>query len=231
MLAPLAVYHAGASIRNELASEHLVDGGALSPDTFVRHVQETMRRALASDAAGPAAASQAPRSAAFHPPVEDRAQTPVRGSSMTPAASWPARAVLLRSPRSRPAVPAEPPADRVRVSGQVEATEVQVATQVAGRILELKVAEGDRSRLAQLSPGWIRPTRSSVSRAARADRAQADAQLRLLRAGARPEDVASGRGAGGRRPIRRRGRGRGVAAAQTDVDRFERLLASNSGTA
>ena len=49
MLAPLVVYHAGAPIRNELATEHLVDGGVLAPDAFVRHVQETMRRALASD--------------------------------------------------------------------------------------------------------------------------------------------------------------------------------------
>jgi AcrR family transcriptional regulator len=53
MLAPLVVYHAGAPIRKELATEHLVDGGALSPDAFVRHVQETMRRALASDAPAP----------------------------------------------------------------------------------------------------------------------------------------------------------------------------------
>jgi len=36
------------------------------------------------------------------------------------------------------------PSDRVRVSGQVEATEVQVSSQVAGRVLELRVAEGDR---------------------------------------------------------------------------------------
>jgi len=49
MLAPLVVYHAGAPIRSELAAEHLVDGGALAPDAFVRHVQETMRRALASE--------------------------------------------------------------------------------------------------------------------------------------------------------------------------------------
>ena len=53
MLAPLVVYHAGAPIRKELATEHLVDAGALSPDAFVRHVQETMRRALASDASAP----------------------------------------------------------------------------------------------------------------------------------------------------------------------------------
>ena len=38
----------------------------------------------------------------------------------------------------------KPPADRVRVSGQVEATDVQVAAPVGGRLLELRVAEGDR---------------------------------------------------------------------------------------
>ena len=37
----------------------------------------------------------------------------------------------------------KPPADRVRVSGQIEATDVQVAPQVGGRILELRAAEGD----------------------------------------------------------------------------------------
>ena len=58
MLAPLVVYHAGTPIRNELATEHLVDGGALAPDAFVRHVQETMRRALAAD---PSALPRKPR--------------------------------------------------------------------------------------------------------------------------------------------------------------------------
>jgi TetR/AcrR family transcriptional regulator len=49
MLAPLVVYHAGTPIRQELASERLVDGGALTPDLFARHLRETMRRALAQD--------------------------------------------------------------------------------------------------------------------------------------------------------------------------------------
>ena len=74
MLAPLVVYHAGAPIRQELATEHLVDGDALTPGAFVRHVQETMRRALACDppaapprrqrpnrAAGPSLARVRPR--------------------------------------------------------------------------------------------------------------------------------------------------------------------------
>ena len=37
-----------------------------------------------------------------------------------------------------------------RVSGQVQATEVQVAPEVGGRILELKVAEGSRVKAGQL---------------------------------------------------------------------------------
>jgi len=64
MLAPLVVYHAGAPIRKEMATEHLVDGGALSPDAFVRHVQETMRRALAIDASALPRRQRPSRSAA-----------------------------------------------------------------------------------------------------------------------------------------------------------------------
>ena len=36
------------------------------------------------------------------------------------------------------------PENRVRVSGHVEADDVQIAPEVGGRVLELKVAEGDR---------------------------------------------------------------------------------------
>ena len=43
-------------------------------------------------------------------------------------------------PRVQPA----PPSDQLRVSGHVEATEVQIGAEVGGRILELPVAEGDR---------------------------------------------------------------------------------------
>src|SRR5215207_2304342 len=82
-----------------------------------------------------------------------------------------------------------PPADRVRVSGHVEATEVQVSAQVGGQLLELRVAEGDRVAagdvIARLD---TRDTELSLERV-RAERQQADAQVRLLRAGARREDI------------------------------------------
>ena len=41
----------------------------------------------------------------------------------------------------------KPPSDRVRVSGQVEATDVQIAPQVGGRLLELRVAASDLGKV------------------------------------------------------------------------------------
>ncbi len=48
LLAPLVVYFAGAGIRRELAGV-LGKPELLAPELFVRHLQETMRRALAPD--------------------------------------------------------------------------------------------------------------------------------------------------------------------------------------
>jgi TetR/AcrR family transcriptional regulator len=53
MLAPLVVYLAGAPIRRELAAQHLVTAPMPAPDAFVRHVQDTMRRALAHESRCP----------------------------------------------------------------------------------------------------------------------------------------------------------------------------------
>jgi HlyD family secretion protein len=109
------------------------------------------------------------------------------------------------------------PSDRVRVSGQVEATEVQVSSQVAGRVLELRVAEGDRVARGDLIAHLDTADAELALARTRADRDQADAQLRLLQAGARPEEI-------------RQAEAADLAAAETDVQRFEQLLASNSGS-
>ena len=98
------------------------------------------------------------------------------------------------------------PATGARVSGQVDATEVQVAAEVGGRVIEMPVAEGDRLKqgdvIARLD---TRDVELALQRA-QAERAQADAQLRLLQAGARPEDIRQAEGAGrGRGGRRRRG--------------------------
>src|SRR5688572_29011470 len=83
----------------------------------------------------------------------------------------------------------KPPADRVRVSGQVEATEVRAAAPVGGRLVELRVAEGDRVKAGDLIAQLDTADAQLAIARVKAERDQADAQLRLLRAGARPEDI------------------------------------------
>ena len=86
-----------------------------------------------------------------------------------------------------------PPTDRIRVSGNVEATEVHTAAEVAGRIVDLRVDEGDRIEaggvIARLD---TEDTMLQIARM-RADRATAVAQLRLLEAGSRAEDIRQAR--------------------------------------
>jgi HlyD family secretion protein len=117
-----------------------------------------------------------------------------------------------------------------RVSGQVEATEVQVAPEVGGRILEVPVAEGDRVKqgdvIARLD---TRDVELALQRA-KADRAGADAELRLLLAGSRPEDVRQAEAQVAASAGELAATQADLAAAETDLQRFERLLQSNSGS-
>jgi len=124
----------------------------------------------------------------------------------------------------------EAPADHARVSGHVEATDVQVSTEVGGRVLELRFTEGDRVR-----PGDIvarldaRDTELAVQRA-QAERRQAEAQLRLLRAGSRREDI--------RQAVAQVEAGNAeigaaeaeLAAAEADLQRYEALLRADAGS-
>ena len=124
----------------------------------------------------------------------------------------------------------KPPADRVRASGYVETTDVQLGAQVGGRLLELSVAEGDRVKagdpVARLDTA---DTQLALVRA-RAEREQAEAQLRLLLAGARVEDIRQAEAQVASADADVRAADAEVAGAQLDVDRFEALLASNSGS-
>jgi len=121
-------------------------------------------------------------------------------------------------------------ADNPRVSGQVEATEVQVAPEVGGRILDLPVVEGNRAAKGEVMARLDTRDVDLALQRARADRAAADAQLRLLEAGSRPEDI-------------RQAEAQAVAAAsevtaaQSDLDsaekdfqRFDQLLKNGSGS-
>jgi HlyD family secretion protein len=118
----------------------------------------------------------------------------------------------------------------VRVSGQVEATDVQVAAQVGGRLIELRVAEGDRVKrgdvIARLD---TRDTEIQLARA-RAERAAADAQLRLLQAGSRVEDVRQAQAQVEAAETEAAAAAAELKAAETDLERFEALLRANAGS-
>ena len=82
-----------------------------------------------------------------------------------------------------------PPTNSTRASGQVDATAVHVAPEVGGRILEMPVNEGDRVKQGDLIARIDTRDADLALRRAHADRDQADAQLRLLLAGSRSEDI------------------------------------------
>ncbi len=122
-----------------------------------------------------------------------------------------------------------PPATATRVSGQVEATEVQIAADVGGRILELRVAEGDRvsagDPVARLD---ARDAELQIARAA-AEKATAEAQLRLLQAGSRPEDIRQADAQIEAAAAEAAVIDAEIAAAELDLQRFTALLAANAG--
>lgn len=123
-----------------------------------------------------------------------------------------------------------PSSDVIRVSGYVEATEVQVAPEVGGRLLELRVDEGDRvtagAVIARLD---TRDVELALKRL-RAEREQAAAQLRLLLAGPRPEEVRQARAQlrGAEEDVR--AAQAELAAATADRERFESLLQTHAGS-
>lgn len=107
---------------------------------------------------------------------------------------------------------------------------MQVSSPVAGRLIARKVNEGTRvDKGAVVAVLDTADAELAVSRA-KAERSAAEAQLRLLRAGSRPEDIrqAEAQVASARADVA--AADADVAAASTDVDRFESLLASNSGS-
>jgi TetR/AcrR family transcriptional regulator len=49
MFPPIVFYLAGAPIRSRLSSQHLLNASQVPPDRFVRHLQHSLRLALAAD--------------------------------------------------------------------------------------------------------------------------------------------------------------------------------------
>jgi HlyD family secretion protein len=123
-----------------------------------------------------------------------------------------------------------PPANEVRASGHVEATDVRLAPEVGGRIVQLPVEEGDRVEAGALILRLdTRDAELAIERA-KADRNQAQAQLALLRAGARPEDIRQSEAqAQAARDDLAAARAE-LTAADLDRERFEALLRANAGS-
>lgn len=124
----------------------------------------------------------------------------------------------------------EAPTDRIRVSGHVEATEVRLAPDAGGRVLTLNVKQGDR-----VQPGQVvltldtRDVTLAIDRA-KAEHAAAAAQLRLVQAAARPEDVRQAESQIATARAEQSAAASELAAAEQDLTRFESLLAANSGS-
>ena len=121
-------------------------------------------------------------------------------------------------------------ADAPRASGYVEATEVRVAAEAGGRVLEMNADEGRRVAvgdvLARIDTGDV----EIVLRRAEADRDQAIAQLRLLQAGARREDVRQSQAQADTARSEAAAAEAELKAAADDLARFEALLAANAGS-
>jgi HlyD family secretion protein len=122
------------------------------------------------------------------------------------------------------------PADRLRLSGHVEATEVRVAAQVGGRVLDLRVDEGSRVAAGDLIARLDTADAELLLARAEAERQQADAQLRLLLAGSRTEDIRQAEAQVAAAVAELAAARAELDAARTDLARFEDLLKRNSGS-
>ena len=124
----------------------------------------------------------------------------------------------------------EPPSNTLRVSGHVEATEIQVSGDVGGRILDMRVTEGDRVAAGDVVATLdTRDIELQIERA-RAERSAADAQLRFIQRGARAEDIRQAEAQVDAAGAEAAAAAADLKAAETDLARFESLLAANAGS-
>ncbi|HKE48196.1 MAG TPA: efflux RND transporter periplasmic adaptor subunit [Rhodanobacteraceae bacterium] len=123
---------------------------------------------------------------------------------------------------------AETPANRA--TGYVEATEVRVAPEVGGRLVDVKVAEGDRVNAGDVLARIDTADTDLALRRASAERAQAEAQLALLRAGSRAEDIRQSAAQAESAQADVKAAQAELDAASADVERFENLLRANAGS-
>ena len=134
--------------------------------------------------------------------------------------------VLTAGVACRDQIPAGPP----KASGYVEATEVRVASQVPGRVEQMLAHEGARVEAgATIATIATTDIGLAVDRA-RAERDQMVAQLRLLQAGARSEDIDQARAQAAAARADRKAADSELAAAEADAQRFEQLVQNRAGS-
>lgn len=113
--------------------------------------------------------------------------------------------------------------DTIQAAGHVEATEVHVATKLGGRLQSVSVREGDEVKAGQELARIDAVDVELTLRQVRAERAQAQADLRLRLTGARVEDI-------GELEAQVRSAQADAGAAQRDFERMQGLLERGSGT-
>jgi HlyD family secretion protein len=123
-----------------------------------------------------------------------------------------------------------PVTDTPRASGYVEATEVRVAAKVAGRVAQVNAVEGARVEAGAVLVTLATTDVDLALQRARAERANADAQLRLVRAGAREEDIRQADAQRAAAVSEGRAADAELTAAKLDEARFEQLLQSRAGS-
>jgi HlyD family secretion protein len=111
----------------------------------------------------------------------------------------------------------------ITASGHVEATQVRVAARTPGTLASLSVDEGDRVAAGQALATVDTVDAELALATARAERGQAEAELRLRTAGSRKEDIAEARAQVARAAA-------DLDGAEKDLARMEGLLAAGSGT-
>lgn len=122
------------------------------------------------------------------------------------------------------------PLNQIRVSGYVEAIEVQIASEVGGRLVERLVDEGDRVAAGQVIARLdTRDTELALARL-HAERDQARAQLRLLLAGSRVEDIRLAEAQVAAAEAETKAIEVELASAAADYTRFASLLETSSGS-
>jgi HlyD family secretion protein len=122
------------------------------------------------------------------------------------------------------------PSDSIRASGYVEATEVRIAPEVGGRIVELGVDEGSRVSSGDVVARLDTADTELALARARAERSAADAQLRLLLAGARNEDIRQAEAQLAAAEAELAAARSEQSSAEVDLQRFEDLLKAASGS-